>query len=354
MHIDGTIFAFEGNSVIGINPITGTQTFSVPIPIPTPAFDPGNCSSGTSYGVANMTGFLSNFIVAGDGNAYMAFAYNEFNDCSIVKAHLRLLQLSSSGASNVLTILDAVPLASNSNFYFPDLTSLGLGMIANADTGVALTWGLDFLQGEVSFPTQYGMAITTGTSVSILNGPILPGQDVQNGTTPVIPVLQAQDGSFVGSVTFVNDGVGQTNMVAFDQGGGVRWMVPNEQPLIATADGGVIGLSGITYDQNGSATGQGSFGTPAWTNDTYLISAGSIADVAQPPPQYAASFEAVAGGNPSHNATAVPFLTFIEGVPLFVYPSGSASCQLGSTKAPLTSGPVFNLYTTAKQALLIR
>jgi hypothetical protein len=80
-----------------------------------------------------------------------AFAYNEFNDCSIVKAHLRLLQLSSSGASNVLTILDAVPLASNSNFYFPDATGLGLGMIANADTGVVLTWGLDFVAGKLLF-----------------------------------------------------------------------------------------------------------------------------------------------------------------------------------------------------------
>ncbi len=110
VHTDGTIFAFEGNSVIGINPITGTQTFSVPIPIPTPAL-PGNClNSGTSYGVANMTNIGLDLIVAGDGNAYVTFAYNEFNGCTIVKAHLRLLQLSSSGASNVLTILDAAPL----------------------------------------------------------------------------------------------------------------------------------------------------------------------------------------------------------------------------------------------------
>ncbi len=188
--------------------------------------------------------------------------------------------------------------------YPPGLTSLGLGMIANADTGVALTWGLDFLQGEVSFPTQYGMAITTGTSVSILNGPILPGQDVQNGTTPVIPVLQAQDGSFVGSVTFVNDGVGQTNMVAFDQGGNVLWMVPNEQPLIATADGGVIGRSGIMYDENGNVTGQiAHLPTYSWVGHAYQL--GSVDHLASLWIFVASSFWAFQGGNPSGTGTSV-------------------------------------------------
>jgi hypothetical protein len=243
VHTDGTIFAFDGSSVIGINPITGTQKFSVPLPVPQPTMDPGNClNSGTSYGYADLSYPFSPLIVAGDGNAYVAFAYNEFHNCFIVKADLRLLQLSSSGASNVLTILDAEPLQSNSDIAVPDGTDVSFGIITNADTGVLLTWGLGWNQGEVNFPTQYGMAITTGTSVGIVNGPIVPGQvDQGGGTTPVVPVLQAEDGSFVGSVTTVNYSPQynlQINMVAFDQGGNVRWMVPNEQPLIATADGG--------------------------------------------------------------------------------------------------------------------
>jgi hypothetical protein len=41
-------------------------------------------------------------------------------------------------------------------------------------------------------------------------------------------------------------------MVAFDQSGSVRWSVPNDYPQIATADGGLIGGSGVTYDNNGT------------------------------------------------------------------------------------------------------
>jgi hypothetical protein len=67
--------------------------------------------------------------------------------------------------------------------------------------------------------------------------------------------LQRQDGSFVG-VAFVGDQWANfydlvPYMVAFDASGAVLWSVPNEEPQIATADGGVIGKSGITYDQNG-------------------------------------------------------------------------------------------------------
>jgi hypothetical protein len=45
-------------------------------------------------------------------------------------------------------------------------------------------------------------------------------------------------------------------MIAFDATGNVRWTAPNEQPQIATDDGGVIERSGFTYDRNGSATGR--------------------------------------------------------------------------------------------------
>ena len=239
VHTDGTIFAFEGNSVIGINPTTGTQKFSVPIAIPQPALNSysWNCmNSGTSYGLYLLSSTNSGLIVAGDGNAYVAFAYNEFNGCVIAETHVRLLQISSSGASNVLTILDANPFGG----YTPDAILLRLGLITNADTGVLLTWGLDPIQGEVSYPTQYGMAITTGTSVSFVNAPSVPGQPNMGSVAAVFPVLQAQDGSFIGSV-FLTQSMPfsqQWNMVAFDQGGNVRWMVPNEQPMIATADGG--------------------------------------------------------------------------------------------------------------------
>src|ERR1700674_3177145 len=84
------------------------------------------------------------------------------------------------------------------------------------------------------------------------------------------PVLQAQDGSFVGAAD-VGD-ARTPSMLAFDASGNVRWSVPNETPQIATADGGVIGKSGITYDQNGNATRQmASLPIQAWTGNTYQV-----------------------------------------------------------------------------------
>jgi len=58
-------------------------------------------------------------------------------------------------------------------------------------------------------------------------------------------------------------------MVAFDATGNVRWIVPGDQPQIATADGGVIGQSGIAYDANGNATGTTSASILAWTGTAY-------------------------------------------------------------------------------------
>lgn len=118
-------------------------------------------------------------------------------------------------------------------------------------------------------------------------------------------------------------------MVAFDVTGSVRWSVPNFGPKIATADGGVIAQAwdadaynftgaAVTFDKDGNATGQrGSLPVQSWTGNVYPLFDGLLLELVQPPPQYASSFEAVAGGNPSGNATSVAFLAFIEGKPFF-------------------------------------
>jgi hypothetical protein len=119
----------------------------------------------------------------------------------------------------------------------------------------------------------------------------IPGQ-----ATLLSPQLQTQDGSFVGEV-----GVGpapgtvtQYNMVAFDSSGNTKWSVPNDYPQIATADGGVIGYSGVTYDANGNATGQlGSLPTQSWTGNAYTD--GPVQQVAFALPNLAASFWAIFG-----------------------------------------------------------
>jgi hypothetical protein len=179
---------------------------------------------------------VSSIIIAGDGYAYVPYQYAV---CGIYDGsqdfHVGLLRADSSGAYNnigdfVWNVVGAInpceiPVFSN------------VGIITNADQGVVLTW--ESWEGQTPIGN---MAVTSGASASVVSAPQVPGGGF------VSPVLQAQDGSFVGT-----DDNG--DMVAFDASGNVRWIVPNETPQIATADGGVIGQSGITYDQNGNATG---------------------------------------------------------------------------------------------------
>jgi hypothetical protein len=148
-------------------------------------------------------------------------------------------------------------------------------MITNADQGILLTWGAWY----VTTPdAEFSMATTTGTSVS-LSAPSIAGQ----GYT-LIPLLQAQDGSFVGTVETDSGSL----MVAFDQTG-VRWTVPNEQPAITTADGGVIGQSGTIYDASGNATGFGSLPTYSWPGYVYQNN-GLVAQIRQPMVDFGLSF----------------------------------------------------------------
>jgi hypothetical protein len=120
----------------------------------------------------------------------------------------------------------------------------------------------------------------------------------------ITPVLQAQDGSFVGTVWIWDGDSSVQNMIGFDASGGVRWMAPgNWQPQIATADGGVIAIdqdtgAAVTFDQGGNATGQvASLPEYSWTGEAYEM--GSVDDKLLPPPAYAASYAATAGGSPS-------------------------------------------------------
>jgi hypothetical protein len=172
------------------------------------------------------------------------------------------------------------------------------------------------------------MAIITGTSASIINAPAVPGQ-----VTLVIPELQAQDGSFVGAVGVGDSNNPQTNMVAFDATGNVRWVVPNETPQIATADGGVIGQSGITYDQNGNVTGtsQDPGGVTNWQGQFYNFGASGVQQIYSWV-GYGAGFWSVAGGSPSGSATSVANVGLIEGLPLFILPQ-KIPCTIGSVKS---------------------
>jgi len=150
------------------------------------------------------------------------------------------------------------------------------------------------------------MALITDGAVSPLSSPGITEQ-----ATPIIPVVQAQDGSFVGAVgtsPSPDDWPPQYNMIAFDETGSVRWTVANEMPQIATDDGGMIGQSGIAYDQNGNATRQvdaisGQY--YSWTGNWYGISGTSTVQMtAYPALDLADSFTAFAGGNASGTRVA--------------------------------------------------
>jgi hypothetical protein len=211
---------------------------------------------------------------------------------------------------------------------------LWVNMITNADQGVLLTWeanpdghsnrsepvrasGARYRsrrehRASTALPTdgvgsrvEFGMAVTTGASLSLVTPPAVPGQ-----SEAFVPVLQAQDGSFVGTVgtgpypTYTT----QDNMIAFDATGSTRWMVPGDyQPKIALADAGIIATddsgAAITFDQNGNATGQmASLPTQSWRGNMYQQ--GSVERVLALSISIAKSLWAQAGANPSGNSTA--------------------------------------------------
>ncbi len=279
VHTDGTVFAMQRNpnAVIGVDPAMGTQKFSIPVTIPGQSTSP----------------FFGGMIIGGDGYAYVPYSYRGYPiDCSdgvglCEVYHLRLLRIASGGSHDDIPIADVDTL-------FSELPTLGVHLITNGDTGALLSWSAWNGDGG----PVVGMAVTNGTGVSLINGSMAAGQ-----ASAVEPVLQAQDGSFVGTVWAGEDG-DTRYMVAFDAAGSVRWSVPNEQPLIATADGGVIGQSGITYDQNGNATGQiANLPTYSWRGYTYRT--GSVESVILRAVNWASTYWAIHGGNQSGNNTAV-------------------------------------------------
>ena len=144
-----------------------------------------------------------------------------------------------------------------------------VNLITNADQGLLASWEvLTNVTSGGSTSKSYYIANTSGG-----------GAASQNTTTSLLtPVLQARDGTFFGT-----DGNG--NMVRFDQTGNIMWSV-GDSPQIATADGGVLGISGTTYDSNGHATGQTSLPIQSMTGEAayQLGSIEKIPDELYPPP----------------------------------------------------------------------
>ena len=290
VHPDRTIFAVLQDysndpvlySVIGIDPTTGAQKFSVPVP------------QGLASNVAGL-------MIAGDGYAYAPYYYSFcLGPCIGQVTHIALLRIDTSGGSDSIAILDQPGgLGGDSS------GGVWVQMITNADQGVLFT-----LQGSgLGAGTGFVMAVTTGTSVSLTNAPVVFGSD--GDMDAVQPLLQAQDGSFIGTVVVGNDANNNplSDMASFDQTGAIRWVVPgNYQPQIATADGGLIATdpsgAAITFDQYGNATDvEASFAAQSWMGNMYEL--GSTKQVLLIPKAVATPpFSSFAGANQSGNGTS--------------------------------------------------
>ena len=187
-------------------------------------------------------------------------------DCSAAEAYVSdvqfsVLQVDSSGGSSRILVAEG-----GGSLQDPAFPAMGGEMITNADNGILLSWGMNWIRklarpGGAPDASELQPKLSAARSQTFYLGLVSGGgysttsagaQVDGQASEKIVPVLQAQDGSFVGTVT---DNQNNQYMVAFDASGNVRWTVPNETPQVATADGGVIGASGITYASGGNATG---------------------------------------------------------------------------------------------------
>ncbi len=353
VHTDGTIFTVDTNSsantasVVGIDPKSGSQLFSVDLDQGTTSnsstFINEDGSLGFCYDSAlpdtnnsvTMTAanVIGSPIIAGDGYAYFTYEYQDITSVSQITAlcvgitywdtggatvdtvtHLMVMRVGSDGSSSKIKIKDWDAKSLTQYALNPNSTTVNTGavpsitatMITNADQGTVLGWEADtseycasttgfhyppICNTTVPAVSTYGFASTIGGSLGYSG----------STSTAVFPVLQAQDGSYFGT-----DSSG--NMIRFTQFGNTIWSVPNDHPQIATADGGVIGSLGVTYDNQGRATGQmAKMPMQSWTGNGYTD--GPVDQVVSLSLSIAASYVAFAGGNASGNGTATQPVT---------------------------------------------
>lgn len=233
--------------------------------------------------------------------------------------HLRLLRVETTGDSYEIPLGDWQSYEANNNFQSVYVSNVSL--ITNADQGVLASYEVDTYPNTGSMTSAFYLATTTGPSIaSNTQVAMVPEQ-----ASPVQPMLQRQDGSFVG---VVSSSVGSF-MVGFTPSGGTLFTVPNDSPQIATSNNGVIGTSGTTYDQSGNVTGQNATllagGLPGWLANplsmSYSIASGTITASAFTPISYASTYAALLGGNNSGTGTNIQQEWFPE----------LPSCPLAST-----------------------
>ena len=328
---DGTIFTVDGDALVAINPQTGEPIATVHLEHSTQNISYSGCEE-VEFSSGDGPPTIGSLMVAGDGYAYLPYVYTKYSfamqpNCdseTLRETHFHLLRMGSDGSSSEVGVGDWT--SDSTNVPIPGgfatsttgaVPTIQMGsLMTNADTGTVVTWQQDFpaycaydaspltgpvQSGCVNSTSSYQLATTAGDSVSSNVATSMPGQQ-----QPLQPVLQRQDGTFVGLLN-------GNNMIAFDASGNLLWSVPNDFPAIATGDNGVIAYSNDsgqanTFDQTGNISGQSAAlnaGWPSWTDNTYGVGSGpGMASMSFPTIEVAPTFSAFLGGNASNNGTA--------------------------------------------------
>jgi hypothetical protein len=355
-----------------VDPTSGQQVATVALEASTGTYPP----SPTSVG---------GMIVAGDGNAYVPYAYTELQSSSII-THARLLRLAPDGTNAEINLGDwtrqwTCDQDGNHCSYSGTGPSVGT-VITNAGTGVAVFEEIGGFcadsyenNGEVSYQNcsnsqlQITYVSSSGTPSTVNTGlswGVTPGTNVPlNSFTPT---LQREDGSYIGADSYgILYAIGTDGSTVWQQqvtsasGGGNP---PPVFPLYATADGGAIVTTtwpcsgniavnfpesapaqcnttlGTLYavDQNGNVTSQSpdTGAVYSWTGNWYdpPQGAGTIAQDNFPPPNVdTASYQSQSKGNPAENLVSAPLC------PCEVESEGTGNGD-GDTSSPGTNNTV--------------
>jgi hypothetical protein len=339
VHTDGTVLTVDGDTVVGIDPITGRPKFNIQMEDSISSSN-GNCGEFTPSEFSSPPDFGAP-IIAGDGFAYFPYTYTRAPLASNMKvcnadgseidphhvdAHLRILRVGTDGSATKVILGDwsqdvvnecvlGAPFTggtecslghfvTSTSGAVPDSNPFG-ALITNADQGAFYSWDLGF---NGASPAHQFTTIT-GSSSSTISLPV-PGT--------LTPMLQGADGTLFGTVSLPTDPSGQPGasfMIALDTLHQPKWTLPNVSPQYAIGNGNIIAQSSsgpsVTLDSGGNATTQiASFGLhPSWTGQSYqadLLSVSfSMTSLSMLPIGLDGSFAALSGGNHSSNSTAI-------------------------------------------------
>jgi hypothetical protein len=256
-----------------------------------------------------------------------------------------------------------------------DPSRLGNYLITNADQGALLSWGVKLYSycasatelgcnAQVDSSTEFHLSNSAGGDTII--PPAVPSQGA-----PVEPVLQLQDGNFVGTAW----GYGGSYMVKFDLSGHVLALAGGGySPQIATADGGLIaatsgvyGPSGLisngttaTFDANLNVTGQlATLPTYSWTENAYTDC--PVNQIVGSRVYSASNFLPMAGANPSSNSTPsfftkhVTIVGWIDKSPISIPPKSSVNSVLFDdlNKSPTSCALTVRKFNQGDRSLIL-